>query len=190
MDVLMIDSIFHGNVKINTIIPDSLPWQGLYFDGNPVDITAIPDSGYMFSHWASNMVITGNDTLNQKLNVNVDTNATFKAFFVIDTIPPDTPMVVFSEICYSSVDSLDADDWIELLNIDTISHNLAGWVFKDGDDDHEFILPQSTILDTNQYLVLCQDNEKFADIYPEVENVIGPFDFGLNDIWFTPTTYC
>jgi hypothetical protein len=25
-----------GKIKISTIIPDSLPWTGVYFDGNPV----------------------------------------------------------------------------------------------------------------------------------------------------------
>jgi len=176
---LDVDSIIHGNIKINTIIPDSLPWYGFYFDGNPIEITAIPDSGYMFSHWESNMNISGDDTLSQKLMVNVDTNDTFKAFFSIDTIQIDTPLVVFSEINYSSTDSLDAEDWVELLNTDTISHNLSGWMFKDGDDDHEFIIPPTTILDTNQHLVLCQNSEKFNLIYPDIDNVIGSFSFGL-----------
>ncbi len=178
---LDIDSLIHGTVKINTIIPDSLPWQGLYFDGNPVDIAAIPDSGYIFSHWASNMIISGVDTLKQNLLINVDTNDVFKAFFVIDTLEIDTPLIVFNEINYRSVDvdSLDADDWVELWNIDTVSRDLSNWIFKDIDDDHEFIIPGQTILDTGQYLVLCQDTIKFENVYPEVYNVVGPFNFGL-----------
>ena len=79
---LDVDSILHGTIQINTIIPDSLPWQGIYFDGNPVDISAVPDSGYLFSHWQSNMIISDEDTLKQFLTVNVDTNDIFKAFFV------------------------------------------------------------------------------------------------------------
>ncbi len=178
---LDVDSIIHGFVKINTIIPDSLPWQGIYFDGNPVDISAVPDSGYLFSHWQSNMVISDDDTLKQFLTVNVDTNDLFKAFFVIDTLELDTPLIVFNEINYRSVDTLDTDDWIELWNVDTISVDLSQWVFKDGKDNHEFILPSQTVLDTNEYLVLCQDTTKFFTFHPEIDNVIGPFEFGLDN---------
>lgn len=176
---LDVDSIIHGTIKINTIIPDSLPWQGIYFDGNPVDISAIADSGYLFSHWSANQSLSGIDTLFPQLNLNVDTNDIFKAYFVIDTLVPDTPLIVFNEINYRSVDTLDADDWVELWNVDTVSIDLSQWVFKDGIDDHEFIIPNQTIIDTGQFLVLCQDTGKFKNIYTNVQNIIGPFGFGL-----------
>ena len=177
---LDVDSLQHGTIKINTITPDSLPWQGTYFDGNPVDLYAIPNDGYLFSHWSSNLIIAGEDTLKQHLTVNLDTNDVFKAFFVIDTIPPDTAHIVISEINYKSADTLDAGDWVELLNIDTVSRDLSGWVFKDGNDDHQFVIPDETLLDTAGRIVLCQDLSKFSTIYPDVENVKGSFDFGLS----------
>ena len=176
---LDVDSVIHGTIKINTIIPDSLPWQGIYFDGNPVEISAIADSGYLFSHWSSNYSLSGNDTLNRDLLLNIDTNDFFRAYFVIDTIVPDTPFIVINEINYRSADTLDAGDWIELWNVDNINVDLSDWVFKDGDDDHEFVIPGQTILDTGQYIVLCQDTGKFNNIYPDVQNVTGPFEFGL-----------
>ncbi len=178
---LDVDSIIHGTVRINTIIPDSLPWQGVYFDGNPVDISAVPDSGYLFSHWQTNMTISGVDTLKQFLTINVDTNDIFKAYFVFDTIVPDTPLVVFNEINYRSIDTLDTDDWVELWNVDSVSIDLSGWIFKDGNDEHEFIIPTQTVLDTNEYLVLCQDTAMFFAFNPEIENVIGSFNFGLSN---------
>lgn len=42
-----------GKIKISTIIPDSLPWTGVYFGGVPVTITAMPNPGYEFSFWDS-----------------------------------------------------------------------------------------------------------------------------------------
>ena len=178
---LEIDSILHGHIKINTIVPDSLPWQGTYFDGNPIELSAIADSAYIFSHWGSNPVISGADTLLSNLIVNVDTNSIFKAYFVPDTfqIVIDTPLVVFNEINYRSSDSLDAGDWVEILNIDTIPHDISGWVFKDSNDDHSYVIPDSIILDTNSYLVICRDTSKFFTFYSDSLNVIGPFEFGL-----------
>ncbi len=176
---LDIDSIQHGRIKINTITPDSLPWQGIYFDGNPVEISAIADSEYVFSHWKSNMIISGKDTLNQVLNINIDTNDVFKAYFVMDPFIEDNPFVVFSEINYHSSDTLDAGDWIELRNTDTTEIDLSGWVFKDGNDNHEFIIPPQILLDTGQFLVICRDTSKFQTIYPGLINYTGPFEFGL-----------
>ncbi len=121
---LDIDSTKHGKIKINTIIPDSLPWQGIYFDGNPVEISVIPDSGYVFSHWSSNMVISGIDTLNPTLKVNVDTNDVFTAHFIKDPFVQIIPKIIFSEINYHSSDTLDAGDWVEILNIDTTAIDL------------------------------------------------------------------
>jgi len=40
-----------GKIKISTIIPDAFPWQGTYFNGVPVKVTAIPNSGYTFHRW-------------------------------------------------------------------------------------------------------------------------------------------
>jgi len=174
---LDIDSVYHGNLKINSIIPDSLPWQGTYFDGNPIDLIAIADSGYIFSHWLSNPVLSGADTLINKLRINVDTNVVFKAFFIPDTI---VPLIVFSEINYNSVDTLDAGDWVEIRNIDSIGYNISNWVFKDGVDDHEFFIPDPTILDVGEILVLCRDVEMFSSIYPDINNCTGPFEFGLS----------
>ncbi|MEZ5198097.1 MAG: CotH kinase family protein [Bacteroidales bacterium] len=176
-----IDSVHHGNIKVNTIFPDSLPWQGVYFDGNPIEVSAIADSGYVFSHWASNLVLTNADTLKQKLEINVDTNVLFKAYFVIDTFEPDAPQIVFNEINYRSLDTLDAGDWAELWNVDSISWDLTNWVFKDSDDDHAFVLPAGTVLDPGDYLVLFRDSVMFKNVFPDIESVYGPFEFGLNN---------
>ena len=178
---LDIDSVHHGNIQINTLIPDSLPWQGEYFDGNPVTISALPDSGFLFSHWASTMVLQEADSTSSVIHLNVDTNAVFIAYFIPDTLTlfVDTPFVVINEINYLSNDTLDAGDWIELFNPDTVSYDISKWMFKDSNDEHEFVFPDSMQLDTNGYLVLYRDSLKFYAIFPDVENAIGPFDFGL-----------
>ena len=42
-----------GSIRINTVTPDALPWDGYYFDGVPVELTVLPAPGFTFSHWQS-----------------------------------------------------------------------------------------------------------------------------------------
>ncbi len=175
---LEVDSGHHGKIRINTIIPDSLPWQGTYFDGNPIDLTAVADSGYQFSHWTTNPIIVGFDTLKPHVCLNVDTNAIFKAFFM-KIIPPENPRIVFNEINYRSAYTLDAGDWIELLNIDMVQVDIGNWIFRDGNDNHTFVIPDGTFLENGEYLVIYQDSLKFNTVHPDVQNSIGSFTFGL-----------
>ncbi|MBI3511517.1 MAG: CotH kinase family protein [Bacteroidetes bacterium] len=69
-----------GTIHLNTIIPDSLPWNGIYFDGNPITITAIPQTGYKFLYWKSNYTTNGNYPW-EVLRTNVAVNDTFTAVF-------------------------------------------------------------------------------------------------------------
>lgn len=39
-----------GNIRINTITPRP-PFTGVYFNGNDIDITALPAEGFRFDHW-------------------------------------------------------------------------------------------------------------------------------------------
>lgn len=70
-----------GKIRLNTIAAlDSLPWTGIYFDGNPITMTATPNTGYVFSHWQSPTVIP-NPNKNSSVTVNVNVNETFTAYF-------------------------------------------------------------------------------------------------------------
>ena len=39
-----------GTIHINTIEPPT-PFSGVYFNGNDIDITAVPSDGFQFNHW-------------------------------------------------------------------------------------------------------------------------------------------
>ena len=43
-----------GSIKISTITPGPLPWDGVYFKGCPVNFKAIAATGWMFEQWDSN----------------------------------------------------------------------------------------------------------------------------------------
>ena len=77
-----------GKVKINSLYLDNnltrinslvYPWTGVYFNGNPITVEAIPNPGYKFSHW--NLIT---DTINHIVK-NVTSDTLITAFFILDT---------------------------------------------------------------------------------------------------------
>jgi hypothetical protein len=88
--------------------------------------------------------------------------------------------VVINEINYNSSNDFDPDDWVELYNPTSDNFNLGNWVFKDEANDHNFIIPENTILSAGEYLVLCKESYSFTALFPSVTNFIGDFDFGLS----------
>lgn len=69
-----------GKIKISTVIPDQLPWKGVYFNGVPVTITAIPNPGYTFKHWQSQHIVTSPEA-KESMTVDISTNDKFTAYF-------------------------------------------------------------------------------------------------------------
>lgn len=165
-----------GKIKINTVIPDNLPWAGIYFDSVPVTVTAIPNAGYQFSFWQSGILFPVPQP-NQSIIFNPDTGDVFTAYFFG---APDTAKIIFSEINYNSSVSADAGDWVEIHNYSLWDFDLSQWKFKDSQNSNMYVFPENTVLQGGEYIVLCQDTAKFRSVYPGLTNVKGPFGFGLS----------
>ena len=73
-----------GKIRISTIIPDSLPWKGIYFDGVPVTITAIPNQSYVFKFWETKVAAL-TDKENPSIQLNIGSDDNFTAFFDVAT---------------------------------------------------------------------------------------------------------
>lgn len=72
-----------GKIKISTVSPDEYPWQGVYFNGLPIKIEAIPAEGYQFSHWGENGLIS--NVLSPVFTDTLDIfSIAFDAFFEAD----------------------------------------------------------------------------------------------------------
>jgi hypothetical protein len=72
-----------GKITISTITPSTYPWNGTYFKGIPIQIEAIADSGYIFSHWDANPIIT--NVQNPVFTTSLTTsNFNFTANFIPD----------------------------------------------------------------------------------------------------------
>ncbi len=166
-----------GRIEISTITPTSYPWSGIYFNGNPVTITAIPNPGYSFDHWRSNVVISSNN-YNQSATYNFTANDVITCYF---TGSAATPKLTISEVNYNSDGANNSGDWIELYNYGTHTLNISGWKFSDEADNHVFQFPTGTSIAAGGYLVLVEDTTNFTLQYPSVTNKLGAMGFNLGN---------
>lgn len=109
-----------GDIRVNTIVPGPYPWDGVYFNSCPIEMEAIADPGYMFTHWSDNDHSAGGqfNPLDQTIEVDVSSNDTFWAHF--SPCPTDATASV-----------LNAGEWlgVETENvpyIDSVSWHLDG----------------------------------------------------------------
>jgi hypothetical protein len=165
-----------GKIQISTVTPDNYPWSGVYFNGNPVTITATPNPGYYFDHWETNNFIAVPDS-NESMTLNISQADTFRAVF-----SGFGYALTISEINYNSGDSLDSGDWFELYNFDTAPIDLSGWTVTDKNPSNSFSFPNGTTIPGSSRLVVCRDLARFSSVYPAVSNFVGPFGFGLGNV--------
>ncbi|MEX2605467.1 MAG: CotH kinase family protein, partial [Gracilimonas sp.] len=168
-------NVSHGNrgaIKVNKIFPDVFPWTGKYFGGIPIEITAIPNQGYKFTGWSGASTST-----ERTIQVDAAEEPNLTANF--DALSGEEADIVINEIMYNAPDEEDPQDWIELFNPNDFAVNLSGWIVKDEDDNHEFIIPENTIIAEEGYLVVAQNLNDFVAMYGTLEPVVGNLGFGL-----------
>lgn len=166
-----------GRIQISTVNPETYPWSGVYFRGNPVTITAMPNPGYEFDHWRSNVVISSNN-YDQSATINFTSTDQITAYFSGSS---ESPKITISEINYHSSDALDASDWIELHNYGSVDLDISNWKLRDKKDYHTFTFPVNTVIEAGEYLVIAEDLSKFQSYFPQVNNVTGPLGFGFDN---------
>lgn len=166
-----------GYIKINTIIPDVLPWSGIYFDGVPITVTAVANPGFTFSNWEANALLpTGSTDIS--VTVNMDESEPFVAIFNGAAAEPD---IVVSEINYNSNSDYEMGEWIELFNNGVTAVDLSYWQLQDGSGAYTYHFPGAVKLEPGDYLVVAQDVDKVTAIHPDVTNIIGGYFFDWNN---------
>lgn len=167
-----------GEIHLNSLILTDFPWQGNYFGGINTKLKAVPANlQYEFDYWElNNHNVLPSDTV-QNVFLDLTTSDTIVAHFkqkvYVDSL-------VINEINYNSAGNFDVEDWVELYNPHDYPLDIAGWFFRDGNDEHEFVFPGGTIVEPHGYLVLARDTAAFHDHFPDVENYLGQFDFGFS----------
>ncbi len=161
-----------GRIELTGHSIDSY-WTGVYFQGNPINLKAVPAPGFRFKYWSGS-----EDGRSDELSLDLSESSVLVANFEAEDF--DDSSVVFNEINYHSSASFDSGDWVELVNRSEEDQDLSDWTFKDDNDEHAFTIPPGTILHPGEFLILCQDLSKFRTHFPNVTSVLGSFEFGLN----------
>lgn len=165
-----------GHIKISTITPQNLPWTGVYFNGNPVTITAIANPGYTFTNWQNSPFIS--NLTNAVFTNNITNNATFTANF---TGSPQANALHISEINYHSDPGIHSGDWLELRNLTNLPLDVSDFAIQDEDWYHRYTLPAGTVIAPNGYWVIYENEMDFAAQHPDVNGKVGPLGFDLSN---------
>jgi len=163
-----------GYIKLNSIFVEKFPWEGIYFQGNPIELIAIPKSGYRFMGWSG-----GLESDESGISLDLETATTLIAHFEPNQVSPGNPVII-NEICYIQDAASDSEDWVELFNHSDQHMDISGWVLKDSEDLHAFQMAPGTLLKPRDFLVICRNTGAFETVYPTVPGYQGSMDFGLS----------
>ena len=168
-----------GRVLVNTLTIDQFPWQGVYFADITNTVRPIPSPGYRFVEW---ITPSGNtNRLSFSFKAQRDRTNTFTARMELaPTNPPGPSELLISEIHYHPAADKESGDWLELHHAGATPLDLTGWIFRDEEDLHAFLLP-NIVLQPGASLVLVEDDSKFRLFHPASVPVAGNFQFGLNN---------
>ena len=170
--VLYNDDPSMGYIRLNNNLKiQDDEWSGDYFQDIPITLKAIAESGYEFSHW-SGLV----ESTNSEIVVNIFESIELQAHFN----PISGLNLVINEINYKSSDDFDTGDWIEIYNPNQDDIDISGWVLKDSNDSNEFIFPNGTNIEGDDYLVIVRNADDFSEFHTNISSFIGEFDFGLS----------
>ena len=161
-----------GFVEVNNNLKiQETTWRGDYFETVPVQLKAVPEAGYEFSHWGGE-----SDSTEEIIYIDLtDLTVVIPYFSAIDSYE----LIVINEINYSSSDDSNADDWIELFNPNPYEIDLSLWQIKDSDDSHVYVIPDGTFIEGEGFIVAVKDTSDYISVFPDAINYIGDLGFGL-----------
>ncbi len=158
-----------GSIRLNSVSIDQPEWWGAYFKNIPIKLTAEAHTGWRFDHWSGTVQSGANPLI-----ILPAATMTITAHFIRDS------SVVINEINYNSSPLFEVGDWVEFINSGHETIDMSGWQFRDEDDLHVFEFPVNTILGPDSLLVICNDSRAFNAAFPDVEHMVGEFNFGLS----------
>ena len=130
-------------------------WIGEYYEDIPINIEAIPDSGFVFTGWLQY------PDSGSVMNVQVYEDFYLTAYFA-PYLGNDSIDLVINEINYNSSDQFDTGDWVEIYNNGNYEVDLDGFYFTDEDPEHRYTFPANSSIGPGEYILLVQDTVSFS----------------------------
>ncbi len=162
-----------GTVLVNGCVPvHNTIFEGIYFERVPVNVRAVADYGYRFVRWEG---VRGEEN-RRSFDFLLKSDQPYRIRAVFEKYEhPLMGKIVINEL---SANNKKSSDWVELFNNSDKSVSLHNWVMMDG-NHNEFSFPDVSI-GPNDYLLICQDAEKFRNLFPKAYNAVGGMGFGLH----------
>lgn len=147
--------------------------QGFYYRDYPIYLRAEAHLGYRFLHWID---AEGNEIKAETLLLDLSRKGIqLQAVFE----PYNHPLLGALVINEVAPNGKSAKDWVELFNESNQRIYLEGFVLRDK-KGNLFEFPERSYIDPKDYLIVCQNKEKFLRAFPTAYNVIGDLGFGIN----------
>lgn len=163
-----------GSVSFNKM-PLKSNFEGVYFQGIPVTVTAQPTHDYVFKGWVNRPEKTNT------ISVTDSTDLVIEPIFEPRPKSDFYDHIIFNEICFYQTPLDSSSDWIELYNRSENSVNISNWVFTKTNYENGFVIGDKLKIPSKSYLILARNKEKYSTKYSiDTIDVIGDFDFGLS----------
>ncbi|HAM11072.1 MAG: hypothetical protein A2X05_01040 [Bacteroidetes bacterium GWE2_41_25] len=153
-------------------------FSGRLFPDLPVSLRATSNPGYRFLYWELTGNISRTDSA-AEIQVTLTGNQEIKA--VYEKTAGNEPVVIINEISYNSSPDFRTGDWVEIYNRRNDPVDLSGWKLKDSNPENEYVIPQGTIIQSNGYLVICEDINSFISKFHYLIHFRGNTGFGLKN---------
>ncbi len=126
---VLVDNPEMGQVYINSMPVPYVNNKGIYFNGVPIRLSAIPKPGFQFSHWEAQSVILS-DTLTVSLVSDTVLLAVFEAGQSMEKGLRINELMSKNTTCVCD-NYNEHEDWIEIYNQNEVPYNLGGLYLTD-----------------------------------------------------------
>ena len=137
-------------------------WTATYFNGIPIEFTAIPNYGYIFSHWV------GIDSTEPTASITLYGDQSISPVFIENASPP---VILINEFLASNVstnvdEALDYDDWIELYYNVSDEISLEGYFLTDDlSQPDKWMFPDISISGEGHLLIWADEDQEDGPLH-------------------------
>jgi hypothetical protein len=150
-------------------------FDGIYFQDVPVTITVEPKHDYNFIGWS------GRDEKTTSITISSSSDLVLEPLFEPKARSAYKDSLIFNELAVYQVEGDSSEDWVEFYNRSIKPLDLSGWKWTKSSYKKGFVLPENTVIQPGDYLILARNKANYSAYYnADTVTVVGDFDFGLS----------